>query len=172
MAIMILLLCCAVNPNSLKPQSPKITESSQKSPQSRLDGVYEFVSEITTVTWPSTKEIKLTSYEWKGTWFFQDGRFSKTMMKIERPEWTPGKFPIDTDGTGFDGASGTYTTENNSLKLDYILSFYPGKVYQQDVLTFDVESETLTLTRKLIPNRESQSSGECVTVLRRVSKDG
>lgn len=133
-----------------------------------LNGVYELVSDTTTVTAPAQSVSQITSNEWKGLWFFQNGYFSQTLTKKERPEWTPLHFPTDARGTGFDGAAGTYSVEGETVELEYRLAFYPGRAYALDVMSYRLEGDTLTLTKELSPHREDLSEGQRVIVLRRI----
>ena len=43
----------------------------------KLDGVYEFVSESSKFTEPTSESEYLDSEHWMGIWIFQDGYFSK-----------------------------------------------------------------------------------------------
>lgn len=133
-----------------------------------LNGVYELVSDTTSITAPEQSTNRVTANEWKGLWFFQNGYFSQTLMNAERPEWTPARFPTDAKGTGFDGASGTYSLEGGTVELEYRLTFYPGKTYTRDIMLYRLEGDTLTLTKELYPHREDLSEGQRVIILRKI----
>lgn len=149
--------------NMVENKSP---ESYTKS--SELEGVYEFVSETTVEIFPEQLTTKRQADEWQGFWFFQGGHFSKVMMKNERPEWMPGKFPSDARGTGFDAGAGKYQVDGDIVELNYLLAYYPGAAYKQEIASFAIEDNSLTLRRSFGPIRESMSKGEQITVLRRI----
>jgi hypothetical protein len=133
-----------------------------------IDGVYRFLSETTSITSPEVVRSTLADSEWKGLWFFQDGFFSKTMMKIDRTEWTPKQFPQDAKGTGFDGTAGTYAIRDNEIVMDDDLSFYPGASYARNIFEYRIDGQRLVLTQTLLPSRESASTGVRVIVLEKL----
>jgi hypothetical protein len=89
-------------------------------------------------------------------------------MKNIRPDWTPARFPSDPSGLGFDGASGPYTVMSNSLELKYMVNFYPGRIGAVESLRYTLEGDTLTLTWQLVPGPEFGSTGERITVLKKI----
>ncbi|MFN2491625.1 MAG: hypothetical protein ABR501_01915 [Pyrinomonadaceae bacterium] len=135
---------------------------------SSIDGVYKFISRTTSLTAPQQSTEKITSAERYGIWIFQNGYFSQTRAKIDRTGWPPGRFPENPDGIGFDGGSGTFSSNGNTIELKYHTSFYPGRTGTMETLRFKLENETLTLTEEMAPHIESLATGERVTVLKRI----
>lgn len=162
----VLSLCgCARYNNQSLAQS---TSSVQKD-ATVLDGTYEFVSEITEITAPERRDDERKSQEWEGIWLFRDGRFSQTMAKRQRLDWTPSHFPDDARKLGFDAASGRYKLDGKTVQLDYDLTFYPGKAGRREILTYQFDGDTLTLIQELTPTRESAATGQQTVVLRKVN---
>jgi hypothetical protein len=137
---------------------------------SSLDGVYEFVSETTTITSPEQSFTKRDEAEWKGLWMFQKGYFSFTMEKRDRSEWTPRHFPDSPRGVGFDGASGKFINNGNELSLDYKLSFYPGRTPTTSTFQYSISDNKITLTEDLRPGRENAATGQRIIILRKITK--
>jgi len=134
-----------------------------------LDGTYEFVSEITQITAPEPRQDERTSQEWEGIWLFRDARFSQTMAKRQRLDWTPSHFPDDARKLGFDAASGRYKLAGNDVQLEYDLTFYPGKAGRREIMTYHIDGDKLTLVQELTPTRESAATGQRMVVLRKVN---
>lgn len=149
--------------------SPSQSATNMKSDSSALDGIYEFVSEVTNVTAPSQRNEQSTAAEWEGLWIFHNGHFSQTFAKKQRTDWTPSHFPNDPRKLGFDAASGVYKIEGNTVQLDYLLTFYPGKAGKREILTYDSDGKTMTLAEELTPTREYAATGQRVLVLRKVN---
>ena len=173
--VLIIVILLSVNCNNYSVnkevsnlQFPTKAQTQTLDNSSNLEGVYEFISETNNVSFPEQKTEKRTSEEWKGFWFFQNGMFSKTMMKIDRPEWTPSRFPPNAQETGFDGASGNYQIDNGQIKIDYHLAFYPGKIFEVESLSYTLEKDVLTLTRNLGRSRENNSEGNQIIVLKKL----
>jgi hypothetical protein len=166
--VMVVGLTAACVSSSATKDRVETSPESRRTKISELAGAYEFVSETTVQTFPEQLTTERRADQWKGFWLFQDGYFSKVMMQNERPEWTPGKFPLDPRGTGFDAGAGTFRTDGNSIELNYLLTYYPGMAYRQEVMSYEFTGNTLTLKRSFGPIRESMSKGEQITVLRRV----
>lgn len=137
-------------------------------PANQIDGAYRFVSETTAVSAPAQRFEELTDAEWFGIWVFKNGHFSYTRDLINRTEWTPGHFPDNPGGIGFDGASGTYEVRDNTIELKYQTSFYPGRTGILKTLEYKLQPEALTLTEQLAPHTESLATGQRVTVLRKI----
>ena len=133
-----------------------------------FDGTYEFVSEVTDITAPEKKHEERSVQEWEGIWLFRDGRFSQTMAKRQRLDWTPSHFPDDARKLGFDAASGKYKLQGDTVQLDYEITFYPGKAGRREILKYHFEEDTLTMTQELTPSRESAATGQRILVLRKV----
>lgn len=137
-------------------------------PANQIDGAYRFVSETTAVGAPAQRLEELTDAEWFGIWVFKNGHFSYTRDLINRTEWTPGNFPNNPDGIGFDGASGTYEVRDDVIELKYQTSFYPGRTGILKTLEYKLQPEALTLTEQFAPHTESLATGQRVTVLRKI----
>lgn len=165
------LFICTCTSSSAN-QNTTVAENQDMKPLtkvSEIDGVYEFVSETTVKTFPEESTVRRQNDAWKGYWFFQNGHFSKVLVKNERPEWTPGKFPSDARGTGFDAASGTYRIDGDNIEMNYILTYYPGMAYDLEFISYGINDGVLTMTRKFAPRRESMAKGEQVIVLQKVN---
>jgi hypothetical protein len=143
--------------------------SSVKKGASMLDGTYEFVSEVTDLSAPDERHDERRAQDWEGVWLFRDGYFSQTLAQRQRLDWTPSHFPDDPRKLGFDAASGKYKLEGNTLQLDYDLTFYPGKAGRREILRYQFDDNTLTLTQELTPTRESAAIGQRTLVLQKVN---
>lgn len=132
------------------------------------EGVYEFVTEDTTLTLPVKRIEKRNTEEWSGLWFFKDGYFSITMMKRRRPLWVSSGFPKDADDMGYESAAGTYLLRGNEIQLKSNLLMSPDSVSRSILMEFRFKADTLTLTQHLHPFPEGMDKGERVTLLRRV----
>lgn len=161
-------LCCSVLSKSTGNDSLNTSSGLQESDNSNVDGVYRFVSDTTTYVLPDRATEARDDSNWKGFWIFKDGYFSKTIVRNERPEWTPEKFPSDARGTGFDGGVGKYNTNGHELTLTYEITYYPGMSSEVEYFNFQLKEGLLTLTRAFTPSRESAAKGEQVVVLQRV----
>lgn len=135
---------------------------------SPIDGIYEFVSRTTTVVAPRQSTELLAAPEWYGIYVFYDGYFSQTRMQNFRADWTPAQFPSNPQGLGFDGSSGTYVIKEGALELKHKVNFYPGRVGAVEDLEYSFDGDILTLTWKMLPSREFGSTGQRVTVLRKI----
>ncbi len=164
-AVALSLCACARYDNQSLAQS---SNSSVKKDATVLDGTYEFVSEVTDITAPEKRHDERRVQEWEGIWLFRDGRFSQTMAKRQRLDWTPSHFPDDARKLGFDAASGKYKLQGDTVQLDYDLTFYPGKAGLREILTYHFDGDALTLTQELTPSRESAATGQRTVVLRKV----
>jgi len=168
----IALLACGDRPSarSIPRQDQPSTSSTNTTPSKapEIEGVYEFVSRTTTITAPRRSEERLVAPEWYGLWIFHNGYFSQTRMKNIRPDWTPAQFPSNPQGLGFDGGSGTYVIKGETIELDYHVNFYPGRMSAVEDLKYSLDASTLTLTWTMVPGPEFGSTGERVTVLRRI----
>lgn len=162
----VLSLCGCARYNN---QSLAQSNSAVQKDATVLDGTYEFVSEITDITAPERRHDERKSQEWEGIWLFRDGRFSQTMAKRQRLDWTPSHFPDDARKLGFDAASGRYKLDGKTVQLDYDLTFYPGKAGRREILTYQFDGDTLTLIQELTPTRESAATGQRTVMLRKVS---
>jgi hypothetical protein len=157
--------CTRYNSHSLAQSS----NTSVKKGATVLDGTYEFVSEISEITAPELRHDERKSQEWEGIWLFRDGRFSQTMAKRQRLDWTPSHFPDDARKLGFDAACGRYKLDGNAVQLDYDLTFYPGKAGRREILTCRIDGDKLTMIQELTPTRESAATGQRTIVLRKVN---
>jgi hypothetical protein len=141
-----------------------------ESSNASIDGVYEFVSRTTTVEAPTKSTERLSAPDWYGLWIFHDGYFSQTRMMNIRSDWTPAHFPNDAAGLGFDGSSGTYSMEGDTVRLKHMVNFYPGRIGTVEDVKYHFENEMLTLTLELVPGPESRAKGQRVIVLRRIKE--
>lgn len=131
-----------------------------------LEGVYEFVSEKTTVTKPEPGYEQNTSDQWSGMWFFRNRHYSQTMMQ-KRREWPP--FPRNIRELGYQSSAGEYEIKGNLIVLRPILSLNPLNLIQSKTLEFELEGDMLTLTETMTPRLENLTEGTRVTLLRRVN---
>lgn len=151
--------------------SPVQNHPQNSTPGLTLEGVYRFESETVTLTDPEQATTRLTTSEWKGLWIFYGGHFSQTMMKIDRTEWTPSHFPNEPQKVGFDGSSGTYSIKGGTIELNYLLSFYPGKIARTETFKYQTEGDRFIFTEELHPGREYKASGERVIILSKLKTE-
>jgi hypothetical protein len=86
---------------------------SSKSPE-KLDGVYEFVSESVALVEPKNAASQRTSPEWSGIWQFQNGYFTRILMKRRRDAFFD---PKKRDDFGFESSAGRYEIEGRNVRL-------------------------------------------------------
>ena len=157
--IIALLSACLVHS-----KNPAEGQESVSSP-SRLDGVYEFVSESTVLTKPKKTAYKRMSPEWAGIWQFQNGYYSRVMMKRRRENFfEPKKF----EDLGFESFAGSYEIKEGSVWLRQPYAFNPLNVDRSALMTYRIDGDTLVLIEKLHPYIEDLREGTVTTVLRRV----
>jgi hypothetical protein len=131
----------------------------------RLDGVYEFVSETTTLTKPRKASYKRMSPEWTGIWQFQNGSYTCVLMKGRRDEFFNRK---KLEDVGFESFAGPYELEGERLRLMRKYTFHPWDVGRSKVVNYRVDGDTLTLIEALHPYVEDLREGTITTILRRV----
>lgn len=132
----------------------------------RLEGVYEFVSESTTLTKPEKTILNRTSSEWAGRWHFQGGYFSQTLMR--RGERDGICDPQKQDSIGYESFAGTYKIDGNVIELTWEFALSPLVVGRSILLQYHVEGNTLILVEKIHQNVHSIHEGIRTTMLRRV----
>jgi hypothetical protein len=131
----------------------------------KLDGVYEFVSESTVLTEPRKTAYKRTSPEWAGVWQFQNGYYTRVLMKRSRVNFFDYK---NLDDLGFESFAGPYEINGDSVLLKQTYAFNPLYVDGFAPMTYRVDGDTLTLLEKLHSHVEDLREGTVTTVLRRV----
>lgn len=144
-------------------KSKTMVEGQPVTPKS-LDGVYELVSESTELTKPRKVAFQALASDWAGMWQFQNGYYSRTMMKRRRDAFFSGK----VEDLGFESFAGRYEVEGPSLRLTQDYAIHPFAVGRSAVKSYGVEGDTLTLTERLQPYLEDTREGTITTVLRRV----
>ena len=166
---LLFLTCCVLS--NVRSSEQKLSrtggELAQLTMSSKLDGVYELISETLALDEPFKRIERRTSSEWLGLWLFQHGRFSETLMKKQRPSWSSG-MPSNSDLLGFDNITGSYRVSGGSIELEIKLSLYPEEIGRLTTLKFRLDDETLTLVEKLPATKENLVKGERITILRRV----
>ena len=128
-----------------------------------LDGAYEFISETVVLEKPDNRTDERRSPEWKGLWIFQNGRFSRTLMKKERAFTS-----LAPESMGYASDAGTYKVVSGTLTLSPEITLYPLPAeYQPLEFRFKSNGDTITLTRTLRPYMEDLSSGRQTVVLQK-----
>lgn len=131
----------------------------------KLDGVYEFVSESTVLTKPEKTSYKRMSSEWGGVWQFQNGHYTRVLMKRRRDGFFDYK---NLDDLGFESFAGLYEIKGKSVWLRQTYAFNPFDVDGSALMAYRVDGDTLTLIEKLYPHVEDLREGTITTVLRRL----
>jgi hypothetical protein len=155
--IALLSVCSAYSQNLAKGQ---VRVSSSDS----LDGVYEFVSESTVLTKPRNTTYKRTSSEWAGVWQFQNGHYTRVLMKRRRDKFFNHK---KLDDLGFESFAGSYKIEGESVLLKQSYALNPLNVDGFVLMAYRIDGNTLTLVQTLHPYLEDLREGTIITVLRR-----
>ncbi len=147
-------------------QGKKTTEgSASANSPANVDGVYEFVSEITVLRKPRDITYKRTSPEWVGIWQLQNGYYSRVLMKGSRNDFVdPKKF----ESLGFESFAGPYELKTGSIMLIKKYALNPFEIDRSSLMRYQIDSDTLTLTEKLYPYLEDSREGTITTVLRRL----
>jgi hypothetical protein len=153
----LILACSAQSKNSVEGQVDTISPD-------KLHGVYEFVSESVILTEPKKVDYKRTSPEWEGMWQFQNGHFTRVLMKRRRDAFFN---PQKREDFGFESSAGPYELEGKSLRLIQAYTFHPFEVDRSIVMNYHFDGDTLVLTQTLQPYIEDLRKGTIKTVLRR-----
>jgi hypothetical protein len=130
-----------------------------------VEGVYEFVSETTSVTKPKQYEQKLSSDDWGGMWHFQKGYYTRFVMKKKRGNYLAAKKRIDF---GFEVYAGPYEVDDKKVVLYQKYAAHPFEIDRTVVMQYQLDNDTLTLTQILTPYLEDIRDGKVITVLRRI----
>ncbi len=131
----------------------------------KLDGVYEFVSESEVLTEPKKFAYKRTSPEWGGIWQFQNGYFTRVLMKGRRDAFFD---PQKLEDFGFESSAGPYEIKGGSILLVQSYTFNPLDVGRSMLKDYRFDGDTLILTQTLQPYVEDLRRGTITTVLRRL----
>jgi hypothetical protein len=132
---------------------------------SALEGVYELVSETTTLTKPEKHTEQLSSDQWFGIWFFQDNHYRQAIMN-KRREWPP--FPQNFHELGYQSSAGEYEINGGILILRPSVSLHPLELLQSRTVEFRIEGDNLRLIETMTPRMESLAEGQRITLLRKV----
>jgi hypothetical protein len=144
--------------------SKTVVEGQPAATPSKLDGVYELVSESTELTKPRKASYAALSSDWAGRWQFQNGYYSRIMMKRRRNTFFSGK----VEDLGFESFGGRYEIEGANIRLIQDYAVHPFAVGRSALKTYRIDGDTLTLIEKLQPYLEDPTEGTVTTVLRRV----
>jgi len=131
----------------------------------KLDGVYEFVSESVVLTEPKKTAYKRTSSELGGIWQFQNGYFTRVLMKRRRDTFFD---PQKLEDFGFESSAGPYEIEGMSIRLIQAYAFHPFDVDRSMLMDYRFDGNTLVLTQTLQPYVEDLRRGTITTILRRL----
>jgi len=154
---MISMICsCTLKGKSSVGDSAKMNVES-------FEGVYEFISETTTLTKPEKLAEQRTSDQWVGMWFFHANHYSYEVMNKRRPP-----FPKNMQELGYQSAAGAYEPKGNLIILRPAVSLSPIGLLQSKTLEYKIEGDTLTLIETITPYMENLSEGQRTTVLHRV----
>jgi hypothetical protein len=156
LAIAMLSGCLAHSSTALEEQ-PTIAANT-------LDGVYELVSETTELTKPRKTVYTALSSDWAGIWQFQNGYYSRIMMKRRRDTFFSGKI----EDLGFESFAGRYEVEGANIRLIHDYAIHPFAVGRSALKTYRIDRDTLTLIERLQPYLEDSREGTITTILRRV----
>ncbi|QQS48894.1 MAG: hypothetical protein IPM66_09840 [Acidobacteriota bacterium] len=132
----------------------------------KLDGVYEFVSESTVLTEPKNAAYNRAEPEWRGMWQFQNGYFTRILMKRRRDSFFD---PQKREDFGFESFAGRYKMEGGKVRLVQDLAFHPFDVDRSALLEYRFDGDELIFTQTLQPYVEDLRNGTITTVLRRHS---
>jgi hypothetical protein len=153
------LLGCSLHSQSLSKEPVSVI-----SPD-KLDGVYEFLSESTVLTKPTKSAYKRMAPEWGGVWQFQNGYYTRMLMKRRRDKFFNSK---KLDDLGFESFAGTYEIDGESILFRQTYAFNPLNVGGSVLLAYRLDGDILTLTQTLHPYIEDLREGTLTIVLRRI----
>jgi hypothetical protein len=131
----------------------------------KLDGVYEFVSESVVLTQPKQDAYERTSSEWRGLWQFQNGFFTRVLMKRRRDAFFD---PQKREDFGFESSAGPYESEGRGIRLVQSYTFHPFDVGRSVLMDYHFDGDRLILAQTLQPYLEDLRKGTITTVLRRL----
>ena len=143
------------------------TTRGQRSVESmdKLIGVYDFVSETTVLSKPRKSVLKRISPEWTGIWQFQDGYYTRVIMKGRRDTFFDSK---KFEDLGFESFAGPYEFEGAGVRLIQKYAINPFSVDRSALMDFQIDGDTVTLIQTLRPYLEDPREGTITIVLRRV----
>lgn len=144
--------------------SQKVTRSVSPEPQ----GAYRFVSEKTEVTGPHPGTFVRTSPDWKGFFFFDDGRFSVNLENSARSGDWHTQFPKNLKELGFQSIVGRFEVIGSELLLWPEIALNPYYDSRPLRLTFVADEDRLILTEILVPYTENKTQGTRTTILQKV----
>jgi hypothetical protein len=156
----ILLMGCATSNKSLPQDQGRVAISDE------LEGVYEFISEITTLTKPEKSISERTSSEWSGIWHFQHGYYSRVIMKKKGRSSLC--YPQTSDSFGYESSAGTYQVRSNGVYLSEEFTICTLNTGRSEGWEYHFDGDNLVLTRTLHPYVEDIREGTITTVLRRL----
>jgi hypothetical protein len=157
--IIALLSCCSWHSQSLSKERLSVIRPE------KLDGVYEFVSESTILTKPTKSAYKRMPPEWGGVWQFQNGYYTRMLMKRSRDRFFDSK---KLDDLGFESFAGTYEIDGKNILFKQTYAFNPLNVGGSALLAYRLDGDILTLTQTLHPYIEDLREGTVTIVLRRI----
>lgn len=132
----------------------------------KVEGVYEFVSEVTELTKPEKATIKRTSSEWAGRWQFQGGYFNQTLMKKgERAAICNSQ---KEDSIGYETLGGTYTVRGNKIEFIWEFAISPLVVGRSMAMEYKLDKDSLTLIQTIHEDVHSINAGTRTTILHRI----
>jgi hypothetical protein len=131
----------------------------------KLNGVYEFVSESAVLTEPKKAAYERTSPEWGGLWQFQNGYFTRILMKARRDAFFN---PQELRDFGFESSAGSYEIKGESVLIVQTYTFNPLDVGRSMHMKYSFTGDTLILTQTFQPYVEDLRKGTITTVLRRL----
>jgi hypothetical protein len=149
----------------VKPDGTLVVERARIPASDKLDGVYEFVSELTVLTAPRKATQERRSSEWAGIWQLQDGHYTRVLMKRRRDRFFE---PKKLDDLGFESFAGPYEIKGDSISLTQDYAFNPFTIGRSALFRYRSEGDTLTLIERLHPYMEDLREGTITIVLRKV----
>jgi len=133
--------------------------------EDKLIGVYDFISETTVLSKPRKSAFKRISPEWTGTWQFQNGHYTRVLMKGRRDTFFDFKRLEDL---GFESFAGPYEFEGARVRLIQKYAVHPFAVDRSALMDFRIDGDNLTLIQTLHPYLEDPREGTITVVLRRL----
>jgi len=130
-----------------------------------IDGVYQFVSETTTLTKPRASEFRREAPQWTGLVFFSNKHFSVSLLNQLRDDDWLAQFPKNAKEIGYDSFAGSFELTGSQLLLRKEVGLNPYDDRGTNRFEIRAEGNRLTMTETLSPYVEDLRAGKRIIVL-------
>lgn len=134
------------------------------SKQAEVDGVYQFVSEKTTLLSPQKKVSVRAAPQWGGMWHLRNGFFSTILLRLRSTPFDQS----ENQGDDFSSFAGIYSVKKNVISFSVVYASGPIMQEKEIRVRFQRVGERLIFTQTLRPHLHESLEGTVVTTLRKL----